>query len=50
VIGVGVIGKPIAERLFKSGFRLFVYDVRDELLAAREKNGATTAVAIAASR
>jgi phosphoglycerate dehydrogenase-like enzyme len=39
VIGVGVIGKPIAERLFKSGFRLFVYDVRDELLVAREKTG-----------
>jgi 2-hydroxy-3-oxopropionate reductase len=41
VIGVGVIGKPIAERLVKAGFRVFIYDVRDEPLTALEKIGAT---------
>lgn len=40
VIGVGVIGRPIAERLVKAGFRTFVYDVRDEPLALLEKFGA----------
>lgn len=41
VIGLGVIGKPIAERLIAAGFRVFVYDVRDEPVAALQKAGAT---------
>jgi 2-hydroxy-3-oxopropionate reductase len=41
VIGVGVIGKPIAERLVKAGFRVLVHDVRDEPLRALETMGAT---------
>ncbi|MCW5603110.1 MAG: NAD(P)-dependent oxidoreductase [Burkholderiales bacterium] len=41
VIGVGVIGKPIAERLVSAGFRVYVYDVRDEPLAALAAFGAT---------
>ena len=44
VIGTGVIGKPIAERLVKAGFGVFVYDVRSEPLAALEKIGATACV------
>jgi 3-hydroxyisobutyrate dehydrogenase-like beta-hydroxyacid dehydrogenase len=28
VIGLGVIGKPIAERLLKAGFKIAVHDVR----------------------
>ncbi len=41
VIGLGVIGKPIAERLIAAGFRVFVYDVRDEPVAALQAAGAT---------
>ena len=41
VIGVGVIGKPIAERLIRGGFRVFIYDVRKEPLGELEKIGAT---------
>ena len=33
VIGLGVIGKPIAARLLKSGYRAFVFDVRAEPVA-----------------
>ena len=41
VIGLGIIGKPIAERLVGAGFRVFVYDVRDEPVAALQAAGAT---------
>ena len=41
VIGLGIIGKPIAERLLKAGFRVAVYDVRDEPVAALQSAGAT---------
>ncbi len=40
VIGLGVIGKPIAGRLVKNGFRVAVFDVRDEPMAALQKLGA----------
>ena len=40
VIGTGVIGKPIAERLVKAGFRTRVYDVREEPLRELETLGA----------
>jgi len=41
VIGLGIIGKPIAERLVKAGFRVAVYDVRDEPVAELKGAGAT---------
>ena len=47
VIGLGVIGKPIAERLVKAGFRVFVHDVRDEPVRALEKTGATVCTSAA---
>lgn len=34
IIGLGVIGRPIAERVAAAGFPLAVYDVRPEPLAA----------------
>ena len=40
VIGLGIIGKPIALRLVDAGFRVFVYDVRDEPVAALQAAGA----------
>lgn len=40
VIGVGVIGKPIAERLIQAGFPVFVHDVRQEPIAALQAIGA----------
>jgi 2-hydroxy-3-oxopropionate reductase len=40
VIGLGVIGKPIAERLVQAGFRVAVYDIRDEPMAALKDAGA----------
>jgi len=40
VIGLGIIGKPIAERLLKAGFRVAVYDVRREPVAQLEAAGA----------
>jgi 2-hydroxy-3-oxopropionate reductase len=40
VIGLGIIGKPIAERLIKAGFRVHVYDVRDEPVAELSGAGA----------
>ena len=40
VIGLGIIGKPIAERLIKAGFRVHVYDVRDEPVAELTRAGA----------
>ncbi len=41
VIGTGIIGKPIAERLLKAGYRTAVYDVRPEPLAELKNAGAT---------
>jgi 2-hydroxy-3-oxopropionate reductase len=40
VIGLGIIGKPIAERLLKAGFHVSVYDVRGEPVAALKAAGA----------
>jgi len=40
VIGLGIIGKPIAERLIKAGFRVAVYDVRDEPVGELKRTGA----------
>ena len=41
VIGLGVIGKPIALRLIKAGFRVAVFDVRPEPVAELKEAGAT---------
>ena len=41
VIGVGIIGKPIALRLLKAGFKVAVYDVRPEPVAELKEAGAT---------
>ncbi len=41
VIGLGIIGKPIAGRLVRAGFRVAVYDVRDEPVAELKGAGAT---------
>jgi len=41
VIGLGIIGKPIAERLLKAGFHVAVYDVRSEPVAELKNAGAT---------
>ena len=40
VIGLGVLGKPIAERLVKAGFAVAVFDVREEPMAALQTAGA----------
>ena len=40
VIGLGVLGRPIAERLLRKGFRAAVYDVRPEPVAALADAGA----------
>ena len=40
VIGLGVIGNPIAARLIKAGFPVYVYDVRDEPVAELKSAGA----------
>jgi 2-hydroxy-3-oxopropionate reductase len=40
VIGLGVLGKPIAARLISQGFEVAVYDVRPEPLAALAAAGA----------
>jgi 2-hydroxy-3-oxopropionate reductase len=40
VIGTGIIGKPIAQRLVQAGFRTVVYDVREEPLRELEALGA----------
>jgi len=42
VIGLGVIGKPIAERLVKNGFRVAVFDVRSEPMAELKNLGAAS--------
>jgi len=41
VIGLGVIGKPIALRLIQGGYQVAVYDVRQEPVAELAKAGAT---------
>jgi 2-hydroxy-3-oxopropionate reductase len=41
VIGLGVIGKPIALRLVQSGFAVYVYDVREEPVRELQGAGAT---------
>ena len=41
VIGLGALGRPIAELLLKAGHRVAVYDVRAEPLAALQKAGAS---------
>jgi 2-hydroxy-3-oxopropionate reductase len=41
VIGLGVLGRPVAERLVAKGFDVVVYDVRDEPMAALKRAGAT---------
>jgi 2-hydroxy-3-oxopropionate reductase len=45
VIGLGVIGKPIAERLIKAGFSVAAFDVRAEPLASLERAGARACIA-----
>ena len=47
VIGLGIIGKPIAARLVAAGFRVFVYDVRDEPVAELQAAGATACISSA---
>jgi 3-hydroxyisobutyrate dehydrogenase-like beta-hydroxyacid dehydrogenase len=41
IIGLGVIGRPIAERVAAAGLPLAVYDVRPEPVAALVSVGAT---------
>ncbi len=41
VIGLGVIGKPIALRVLKAGYPLCVYDIRSEPVTALRDAGAT---------
>lgn len=40
VIGLGVLGKPVAERLLKAGYAVAVFDVRKEPVAALAAAGA----------
>ena len=40
VIGLGVLGKPVAERLIAAGFAVAVFDVREEPVAALKLAGA----------
>ena len=40
VIGLGALGAPIAGLLLKAGFRVCVYDVREEPMAVLQKLGA----------
>ncbi len=40
VIGLGVLGKPVAERLLKAGYRVAVFDVRAEPVTALAGVGA----------
>jgi 2-hydroxy-3-oxopropionate reductase len=48
VLGLGVIGKPIATRLVGAGFEVAVFDVRDEPVAALKAVGAVACVSPAA--
>ncbi len=40
VIGLGALGRPVAERLVKDGCSVAVYDVRSEPMSALESHGA----------
>jgi 2-hydroxy-3-oxopropionate reductase len=40
VIGLGVLGRPVAERLLAAGYETAVYDVREEPMAALHAAGA----------
>lgn len=42
-IGLGVMGKPMAENLLKAGYHLLVYDVSSEPVKALVKSGARSA-------
>jgi len=42
-IGLGIMGQPMAGHLLKAGYRLWVYDVVEALLAKAVSNGATAA-------
>ena len=48
VIGLGVLGRPVAERLISKGFELAVFDVRDEPMAALKRSGARACASPAA--
>lgn len=48
VLGLGVIGQPIAARLVKAGFEVAVFDVRDEPVAALRREGAAACASPAA--
>ncbi|MDB5811570.1 MAG: 6-phosphogluconate dehydrogenase [Betaproteobacteria bacterium] len=41
IIGLGIIGKPIALRAVAAGFPVYVYDIRDEPVIELAKAGAT---------
>ncbi len=47
VIGLGVIGKPIALRLVQAGLHVFVYDIRDEPVNELANAGATACISSA---
>jgi 3-hydroxyisobutyrate dehydrogenase-like beta-hydroxyacid dehydrogenase len=48
VLGLGVIGQPIAARLVSAGFEVAVFDVRDEPVVALKAAGAVACVSPAA--
>jgi 2-hydroxy-3-oxopropionate reductase len=48
VLGLGVIGKPIAVRLVQAGFEVAVFDVREEPVAALKATGAAACASPAA--
>jgi 3-hydroxyisobutyrate dehydrogenase-like beta-hydroxyacid dehydrogenase len=48
VLGLGVIGQPIALRLVQAGFEVAVFDVREEPVAALRREGAVACVSPAA--
>ena len=47
VIGLGIIGRPIAERILAAGYPLSVYDVRPEPVADLARVGARACVSAA---
>ena len=48
VIGLGALGRPVAERLVKDGCSVAVYDVRSEPMSALESQGARACASPAA--
>jgi len=48
VLGLGVIGKPIAVRLTSAGFEVSVFDVREEPMVELRREGAVTCASPAA--